>query len=286
MTGFGSGLGNDLLLGGGFNVGLATQNDFSPLQFGSDLQLWLDAQDESTMFTTTAETTLSTAGANVGRWKDKSGNNRHADKHAAGTTNFPKLTASALNGKTAPSWNIAGVTIPSLLAPFATSNPSATKIPGGQKFEIWVVTQTSTNSAHIVNNDDPGTFGDYWALWTGGISVFQQGYHMYYKKGVNAGDAGFVSSLGTARVIRGTCDTTLSSAAVKVSVDGTFGSTVTGYNPNFSGVSSDTRAFCIGSDKNGTYNNKGAVGEVIYVSRLLTDGEAASMQTYLTKRWL
>ena len=44
---------------------------------GSDLQLWLDASDSSTLFDATTGGSLVAADGGVARWEDKSGNNRH-----------------------------------------------------------------------------------------------------------------------------------------------------------------------------------------------------------------
>ena len=59
---------------------------------GSNLKLWLDAADSSTLF---ANTTLSTpATSSVAGWKDKSGNNNHAVQSTS--ANQPVLTSSRL----------------------------------------------------------------------------------------------------------------------------------------------------------------------------------------------
>ena len=64
----------------------------------SGLQLWLDAADSSTLFDATAGGNLvTTDGAAVARWQDKSGNNRHATQS---TTNArPLLKTSIKNGR-------------------------------------------------------------------------------------------------------------------------------------------------------------------------------------------
>ena len=59
--------------------------------------LWLDAADQTTLFTTDAGSTQSTNGAEVGRWKDKSGNGRHATQTAS--ANRPSCLTNALNGR-------------------------------------------------------------------------------------------------------------------------------------------------------------------------------------------
>ena len=59
--------------------------------------LWLDAADETTLFTTDSGSTLATNGTTVGRWVDKSGNSRNAAQSTPGLR--PTYTTSAFNGK-------------------------------------------------------------------------------------------------------------------------------------------------------------------------------------------
>lgn len=59
--------------------------------------LWLDAADATTLFTTNAGSTVATNGSAVGRWNDKSGNNRHATQ--ALSANRPSCLTGALNGR-------------------------------------------------------------------------------------------------------------------------------------------------------------------------------------------
>lgn len=64
----------------------------------SGLQLWLDADDSSTMYTDSTLTTLAVAdGDPVGGWRDKSGNNRHALQSDG--TKKPALKLAVKNGK-------------------------------------------------------------------------------------------------------------------------------------------------------------------------------------------
>ena len=86
-------------------------------------------------------------------------------------------------------------------------------------------------------------------------------------------------------IVRGIIDTTLPAGCAGIEVGGVAGTMTAGYDPALGGVSTQTRAIYVGSDQAGLYSNKGAIGEVIYVSRLLTPSEAAGMQAYLSGRW-
>ena len=64
----------------------------------SGLQLWLDAADSSTLFDATAGGSLvTTDGAVVARWSDKSGNNRHVAQATANAR--PLLKTAVKNGR-------------------------------------------------------------------------------------------------------------------------------------------------------------------------------------------
>ena len=66
----------------------------------SGLQLWLDAADTSTLYDATAGGSLvTTDGAAVARWQDKSGNNRHLTQATASAR--PLLKTSVRNGRNA-----------------------------------------------------------------------------------------------------------------------------------------------------------------------------------------
>ena len=84
---------------------------WTPTQLGSDLALWLDAED-------TASITLN--GSTVSQWNDKSGNDRHATQDTAANQPTYKATDAVLGGKPsvgAPSAaGTVGVVAPSLTA--------------------------------------------------------------------------------------------------------------------------------------------------------------------------
>lgn len=72
----------------------------------SGLQLWLDASDASTLFDATAGGSLvTTDGAAVARWADKSGNNRHAIQTTSNARPLLKTGANGINSKTVLSFD-------------------------------------------------------------------------------------------------------------------------------------------------------------------------------------
>jgi hypothetical protein len=68
---------------------------------GSNLKLWLDAADSSTLF---SEHTFNTsATTTVGGWKDKSGNNNHATRATSSKRPTYTVSNSLLNNKSSVS---------------------------------------------------------------------------------------------------------------------------------------------------------------------------------------
>ena len=283
-SGFGSGfttnLGNDGFNSGFINTSLSI---FTPTSLGTDLALWLDATDTSTLYTDSTETTLSANGALVGRWKDKSGNNRHADKGSVGTAR-PVRTDGSINSRTGVNFSAGG--IPGLFTPYSVSNPTATNVPGGTKFEIWAVYTSVTAGNNHVFTTYEGSAVNYVVMWTtAGFSTYVAGHHMGWVDSSVLRDSGYGSARGPAVVHRGVIDTTLSSGTVMNSVNNIAGSMTPGANAAGGGVSTQTRVWYVGADKNGTFQNKASVGEIIYVTRLLTESEAVGMTSYLRKKW-
>lgn len=76
------------------------QSPFSPVKI-SNLDLWLDASDGNTLYDATSGGSLvTTDGATVKRWEDKSGNSNHATEG----TNAPALETAEKNGLNAISF--------------------------------------------------------------------------------------------------------------------------------------------------------------------------------------
>lgn len=274
---------SSLMSGDGFGTGFFGVQTFSPLSLGSDLALWLDATDTSTLYTDSTEVTLSANGAFIGRWKDKSGNNRHADKGSVGTAR-PVRTDGSINSKTGVNFSTGG--IPGLFIPYNVSNPTATSISGGTKFEIWAVYTSVTAGNNHVFTTYEGSGVNYVVMWTtAGFGTYVAGHHVGWIDSSVIRDSGYASARGPAVVHRGIIDTTLSSGTVKNIVNNFPGSATSGADTAGGGVSTQTRVWYVGADKNGTFQNKASVGEIIYVTRHLTETEASGMTSYLKNKW-
>ncbi len=102
-----------------------TRRIYSPLSV-SGCQLWLDAWEASSLFTSTAETTQCTNTSVVGRWKDLSGNGRHCDQATAG--NKPTYQTGGLNSR--PSVRFDGVDDRLLSSSFTFAQPCTIVLVG------------------------------------------------------------------------------------------------------------------------------------------------------------
>ena len=79
-------------------VNMERRRTFNPSRI-SNLDLWLDAADQNTLFdATSGGNFVTTNGGSVKRWEDKSGGGRHASS-AGHTAIFPTLTTAGKNGK-------------------------------------------------------------------------------------------------------------------------------------------------------------------------------------------
>ena len=125
---------------------------FSPQNIPG-LNMWLDASDTNTMFTDGAATTpVSTNGASIAAWKDKSFNG-YLFTQATGAAQ-PTYTTNGQNGLSVSSWNGSQYLQSSTVIPFYTSAAS-----GGSFFVVFQATSTATQRflMYYQNQND----GDY-----------------------------------------------------------------------------------------------------------------------------
>jgi hypothetical protein len=249
----------------GFSLGLSlasadagASDSYSPADLGASLLMWLDGQNTATLFTDTTEATPSANGAAVGRWKDLSGNARHADQAVAGSK--PTRSDTALNSN-------CGLTLDGgdgLVAP---------TIGALGAYEVWLVASVGAGTQILCETYNGSA--EYFALYYDGASV------VAVVPAVGA-PAGVALSASTGALVRLIVDTSLASGAVIVEVDGV--QSVGGANGNIGEVI-DANSVYVGRRFDGTFGLSGAAGELVVVSRTLTGGEATSLRTYLQTRW-
>lgn len=79
---------------------------WTPADLGTNLVLWLDAQDSSTLFSDAAGTTAATNNGRVARWNDKSGYSSHATNSTL--SQQPVLQGSKFGGLSSLYFDVAG----------------------------------------------------------------------------------------------------------------------------------------------------------------------------------
>jgi len=79
---------------------------WTPADLGTNLVLWLDAQDSSTLFSDVAGTTAATNNGRVARWNDKSGYSSHATNSTL--SQQPVLQGSKFGGLSSLYFDVAG----------------------------------------------------------------------------------------------------------------------------------------------------------------------------------
>ena len=112
--------------------GTATGTDVAELPSTlNDLELWLDGSDSTTLFADTSFTTSATS--SVAGWKDKSGNNNHAQQSTS--TKRPTYDSTGTNGKS--------------VVNFDGSNDfvSSTTVSVTQPYTFGIVAKTNNNSS-------------------------------------------------------------------------------------------------------------------------------------------
>ena len=78
------------------NVAPTFQSTDGTINLSTNLKLWLDASDQTTLFSDTAGTTQITNGGSVARWNDKSGNGNFVTQSTA--ANMPTWLSNSQNG--------------------------------------------------------------------------------------------------------------------------------------------------------------------------------------------
>ena len=194
---------------------------FSP-QSIPGLNMWLDASDVSTLFTNTAGTTpVSTNGASIAAWKDKSINGYLFTQATSG--NQPTYTTSGQNGLSVTSWNGNQILQSSSVIPFYTSASS-----GGSFFFVFQATsiasqrflltyQNSPSGSYCSGGSEfgyntgagaPGNFGVHSGCGNAGVSLTQISANTYILMNLNLATTGnapsnvTISKNGTSQTVQ------------------------------------------------------------------------------------
>jgi hypothetical protein len=247
-------------IGMGIGVGLGTQarSGYSPADvFGASLALWADTADLSRLYQDSAGTTpVTAAGQPVGRIVDRSGNGRHLIQATSG--NRPTLVAhGTLFG-----------------ASFDGSNDWLYASSAVTLGEYSLVMRTKFDFAN----------GYLWHLEAGAnddYSYRPTGYTLRVHRGTSRTFdlAGAWASLGTyaryATIVRA------ASPYAQFYRDGVSQGSIT-LDP---GTGTKSCTLHVHADNAGTYRAQATMTEVLLISRAITNGELADLDTYLSEKW-
>lgn len=233
------------------NKPLSNQS-FSPTLFSS-LQLWLDAQDSST---------LSLSGSAITQWADKSGNNRNA----RGFNNNPTYSTTALNNY--PAAQLSSNAAFQAPLPFGLTNNGLSAFIVFQKTGTansgeTIITRGTNNLAGPIDIQTTSRFrgnGSSQTSATSGFNIATATTPVVFD--FYAASSGWIEYANGTNVLSNTTAVTFADA------------------PNVSSIYIGTRA-----DGFGPLWFTGGVGEVLVYNRQLATGERQTVEGYLAWKW-
>lgn len=266
----------------------------------SGLQLWLDAADSSTFFDATAGGSLvTTDGAAVARWADKSGNNRHATQGTSNARPLLKTGANGINSKSVLSFDGSNDFLTSSVTGFKSL--SAVSVIGVVSTAIAAAADIQTMiwfSFGNVSNSGAG-FPANKGLNISSLTGVLNGEKITFigEKDSNTtvgrlGSTTYNRAANTAQALQlelGSSGTQLyaNNASVNLNLSNQI-STSTNLAPNQIGYTLDDNLLFGALRTNGSVLTSGVnqkMAEFIVFNRKLTTGERATLWSYLQTKW-
>jgi hypothetical protein len=235
-------------------IATATPTGWTPAALGTNLSLWLDADEASTI-------TLN--GSTVSQWNDKSGNGRHATQGTASAQ--PAYTASGLNGRPVLTFDSTNdflgtaLTLPHPLSMYAVAqfNPL-----GGVNARAIL---GSGNLSYALGYLNAAPASNAYALWNPNVN----------------GGAYINNTTGLGPVVVGS--TTASND------ENTWNTYVNGSNAgqtiSDTGTPNAPSPILIGWTGNGSEYWSGPIAEVVVLSQTMTTADRQRVEGYLAHKW-
>lgn len=242
----------------------------------SNLALWVDADDASTLYQSSGGSLAAADGDVVGEWLDKSGNGRHMTQATAG--NKPILKKNQLNGKQMVRGDGVDDRLQQLaVAPNYIVNSTCTIFA--------VIKQVSTKAAaqqRPMGNTNGGVGTNGFNLITSANTGAPNYWVVRDSSGSSAGD---ISMTGTFTLGQAYVYTFRLNASGAQSFINGFQNVAT---TAITTLGTPTQPFTLFQDGTPTATNFAAnsdIGEVIVYSKSLTDQERISIENYLRRKW-
>jgi hypothetical protein len=242
----------------------------------SGLQLWLDASDSSTLFDGTIGGSLVTSdGAAVARWVDKSGNGRNLIQATANAR--PLLKTGIKNGRNIISFDgtndalgILGANITnnvSIITMFAVVR--STKALSGSVYQP-VINQSIGSS----NNNSRSSIYLTNTIEAGGRRLDADSYQFVKTSTLSTGEwviAGSIHNYGAATL-----------SAFK---NGIGTNRVQGFQTSGNTSATNSQTVTVGGTSNPTEKLRGEIAEVIIYNTGITTNQRQAVETYLNNKW-
>lgn len=249
-------------------VNMERRRTFNPSRI-SNLDLWLDAADQNTLFdATSGGNFVTTNGGSVKRWEDKSGGGRHASS-AGHTDIFPTLTTNGKNGKNVINF---------ATSKYLTSSFTGITYTAQTSFIVFQFLSASLANARALTQSINSTSSDFSGNHY--IQVFRNSSNDQFSSLANGQVVSTVSATPNQYYI---ARARHSGSSLTLKLNSSEGSSfVHTLNFNFS-------AFRIGSfifsflPANSFINSP--VAEVIIYRKSLTDAESDLVTNYLNSKW-
>jgi type IV secretory pathway VirB6-like protein len=238
------------------------------------LKLWLDASDSATLLKSDLATIASLNDDEIYRWKDKSGNNNHANQD--GTIGVPFYADSQFTIITPPSTS--SVTKPSVYFDGSGRHLKFSEIAQGTElgmtiFVVMKYASSDTNRRLYLGHDTKYNLptGDGDKLWyNNDTDVIPSSYETYINGILNGGFS------STASILKPTVDYSIVSiVADNSSNDAPEATTGAPIKLNLLG----------GSRNFSTQSMNGHIAEVIIYNKILTEDNRLKIESYLGAKW-
>jgi hypothetical protein len=220
------------------------------------LALWLDASDSATLFDATTGGSLVSAGSAVGRWEDKSGNDRHATQGAA--NNRPQRSAATVNGLDALLFD--GSNDFFTTTSFTLAQPITT---------LAVVRPASTGNLFCIADGAPSGTRVQMAALSGG-------FFRMFGGSIMDGTLSVFSANSTALV-----GGLFSGTSSQIRANGVALAT----NQTTAGTGGLTTGARVGAAIDGSSPYNGRICEMVYYSGALSSAQLSAVEAYLMRKW-
>ena len=242
----------------------------------SGLQLWLDASDTSTLYDATAGGSLvTTDGAAVARWQDKSGNNRHFTQTTANAR--PLLKTSIKNGKNVIRFDGTNDTLGLSNATLTNNISAVTMFAVFRSTRSLSPTVYQTAIQQSIGTNNTATRAAIYATDTtevGGRRLDSNSYQFVKANTLSTNEWVIAGSIHNYQA-----------ATLTAFKNGSGTSRVGGFQTSGNTSATNSQLVAVGGSTGVTEWLNGEIAEVITYNSALTTTQRQAVETYLNSKW-